>query len=166
MMMNNVRARVTGLLLISVAALVVQAEGGTESPGTSTTKKVPNFTAAGLSGQPWSLYNQHDKKAIVIVFVSSECPMSNSYLPLLAELAKSYAPKGVAFAAVNANPEEKVEQIAAHAKEFSVPFPLLRDEQQVAMAALGATMNPEVFVLDGAFRVQYRGRIDDGYYAR
>jgi peroxiredoxin len=166
MISNGCKTHTVWLALLVGIGLIARASVSTDVPATLGASNIANFTLVDMSGKPWSLYDQRDKKAIVLVFVSSECPMSNGYLPVLAELAKTYAPQGVAFVAVNANPEEKVEQIAAHAKEFPLPFPLLRDAQQTACKALGATVNPEAFVLDGSFRLQYRGRIDDGYYAR
>ncbi len=128
--------------------------------------KVDDFRLADPQGKEWSLHRQAGKKAVVIVFVSSECPMSNAYLKTLADLASSYESKGVSFVAINANAGEDAKAVAAHAKEFKVPFPMLRDEKQAAVAALKAEINPEAFVLDGNFVLRYRGRIDDGYSAR
>ena len=125
-----------------------------------------SFTLKDVSGKDWSLQTGAGKKATVLVFLSAECPMSNAYLPLLAEMAKTYEPKGVTFAAINANPEEDTKQIAGHAKEYGITFPLLLDPQQAAVKSLGATINPEAFVLDGEHNLRYRGRIDDGYAAR
>src|SRR6516162_2006189 len=135
MIRNGCKMHIICLALLFGAGLVVAASVGTHVPANLGASNIANFTLVDLSGKPWSLYDQSDQKAIVLVFVSSECPMSNGYLPVLAELAKTYAPKGVAFVAVNANPEEKAEQIAAHAKEFPLPFPLLRDAQQTARTA-------------------------------
>ncbi len=158
-------ARARNLLLLAVVITIAQHASG-DITSALETKTIANFTVADIGGKAWSLYDQKDKKAIVLVFVSAECPMSNGYLPVLADLAKTYQSKGVAFAAINANPEEKLEQIASHAKEFPVPFPILHDDKQTAMAALDASVNPEALVLDGSFHVRYRGRIDNGYYAR
>ena len=41
-----------------------------------------------------------DTKALVIVFISFECPVSNSYVTPLGELAKRYADKGVVVVGV------------------------------------------------------------------
>lgn len=159
--------RVSGI----VAALAVLASSFTllaragDRPATQS-KRLSDFTLKDVNGKDWSLQSGAGKKATVLVFLSAECPMSNGYLPQLADLAKTHEPKGVAFAAINANAEEDTKQIAAHAKEYGIRFPLLLDPQQTAVKALGATINPQAFVLDTDFNLRYRGRIDDGYSAR
>lgn len=127
---------------------------------------VENFTLTDIHGKPWSLQSHGGKKATVLVFVSIECPMSNAYLSDLAELAREFEPRGVAFAAINANPEEDPKLVTAHAREFGVDFPLLLDPKQISVQKLRPTVNPEAFVLDAERRVRYRGRIDDAYSAR
>jgi thiol-disulfide isomerase/thioredoxin len=130
------------------------------------TKKVADFKLTDLKGRPWSLYGQAGKKAVVIAYLSTECPLSNNYAPVLAELARRYEPQGAAFVAINANPDETAAAIARHAKEFKIPFTVLPDPRQESVAALRPKVNPEVFVLDGNFRVRYRGGIDDLYAER
>ena len=53
--------------------------------------------------------------------------------------------------------------VARHAREFRVPFPVLRDEGAKVADRFAAARTPEAFVLDGARTVRYRGRIDDRY---
>ncbi len=151
-------------LFFGLVSVLVNAEEEPTNGGLD--QKVANFTLADLAGKEWSLHAQKDQKAIVLVFLSCECPMSNNYLPVLAELAKTYEPKGATLVAINANASESAKQIAEHVKEFRIPFPVLRDEKHAAVATLKAATNPEAFVLDGEFKLRYRGRIDDGYSAR
>jgi peroxiredoxin len=160
-------ARQALFAIVSVFWLVGLGLPASEPPSaTLIGQKIGDFTLQNLDGNPWSLHAQVGNKAIVLVFVSSECPMSNDYLRPLGELAKEYEPKGVTLVAINANPEEDPKHIAAHAKEYGVSFPLLRDEKQLAVAAVKAEINPSVFVLDGQYVLRYRGRIDDAYVKR
>lgn len=152
------------VLAVVAACLTLLAQAG-DGLGRQA-KRLDSFTLKDIHGKEWSLQADAGKKATVLVFLSAECPMSNGYLPQLADLAKAYEPKGVAFAAINANAEEDTKQIAAHAKEYGITFPLLLDPRQTAMKTLGATINPQAFVLDGDGSLRYRGRIDDGYSAR
>jgi peroxiredoxin len=126
-------------------------------------KPVPSFTLPDQHRRPRAMDGFKDKKAFVVVFVGTECPLANLYAPTLAELHKEYAPRGVQFLAVNANPQDSFIDVAAHAWERGVPFPVLKDFDQTAMAALGAKRTPEAFVLDADRVVRYRGRIDDQY---
>ncbi len=64
-------------------------------------KKIDPFSLTDATGKAWSLDSLKDKKAVVVVFLSFECPVSNSYAQTLATaLHKSYSSKGVAFLAI------------------------------------------------------------------
>ena len=129
-------------------------------------KKIENITLKDARGKPVSLYDVKDKKAIVVVFLSFECPVSNSYAPVLTELAKTYGEKQVAFVAVNSSDDGDATQIAKQAAEFKLPFPVFKDERFHAADAFKAGVVPSAFVLDRNFVLRYRGRIDNGYTAR
>jgi peroxiredoxin len=126
---------------------------------------VADFALKDLSGNDWSFHRQKNK-ATVFVFLSCDCPMSNGYLKPLSDLAAKFKDKGVAIVGINANKDETVEQLQAHAKEFKIAFPILKDDNHAAVKALGAKVNPEAIVVDEQFVTRYRGRIDDGYMAR
>ncbi len=100
------------------------------------------------------------KKATVIVFVSTECPVSNAYEGRLAELSAAYQPKGVAFLAINANSTETNAQAGAHARARNTPFPVVKDQGAIA-GRFQAARTPEVFVLDKNGVLAYHGAVDD-----
>jgi mono/diheme cytochrome c family protein/thiol-disulfide isomerase/thioredoxin len=104
-----------------------------------------------------------DKKAIVLVFMGTECPIGNSFLPVLAGLHKDCAGKGVAFLGVNSNLQDTPARVAAHARDNEIPFPVLKDVGNRLADRLEAKRTPEALVLDPAGRVLYRGRIDDQF---
>jgi len=146
---------------VLLAALVAIPFGTTAAP---KAEAVANFTLTDAEGKAWKLHDQK-AKAVVVAFLATECPMSQGYIPALAELNAKYADKGVAFVGVFPDSDLTAKQLAAHAKEFKIPFPVFRTEDDVA-GLLGAKVTPEVVVLDGDFTVRYRGRIDDLYTAR
>src|SRR5436309_13900709 len=80
-----------------------------------------------------------DKKAIVVVFLGTECPVNNAFLPVLAELHRTYAPRGVQFLAINSNQQDTPERVAAHAKQYKIPFPVLKDPGNVVADNFKAT---------------------------
>lgn len=129
-------------------------------------KKIGNITLKDAEGKSYSFYDLKDKKAVVVVFLSFDCPVSTSYIPALAELAKTYRDKGVAFVAVNSSDEGDSVQLAKQADEYKLSFPLFKDEKFRAADAFKADIAPSAFVLDSHFVLKYRGRIDNGYYAR
>jgi peroxiredoxin/mono/diheme cytochrome c family protein len=116
-----------------------------------------------------SLADLKDRKAIVVVFLGVECPVSNLFLPVLADLHKDYQSKGVAFVGINSNSQDGLERVAAHGRQHAIPFPILKDVGNKVADQFGARRTPEVFLLDGSGKVLYQGRIDDQFgigYAR
>src|SRR5262245_5688836 len=59
----------------------------------SVGKTVKAFTLKDSSDKAWSLAAQKGKKAVVVLFLGTECPVNNLYMPRLAELHKTYSDK-------------------------------------------------------------------------
>jgi peroxiredoxin len=116
-----------------------------------------------LRGNRRALHDFKGNKAIVLAFVGAECPVSNLYLPGLVELEKKFRKEGVQFLAVYPNHAEDLDQIAGHAYDRGVAFPVLKDVGQKLADSLGVTRVPTVVVLDGEFTLRYRGRVNDQY---
>src|SRR6185295_18595814 len=112
-------------------------------------------------GKTYRLYELQNKKAIVIVFLSFECPVSKSYSQPLAEMAKEFEQFGAVIWGLTTNEDDTAAQVAKSAKDYDLPFPVFKDERLRAADALKANITPEVFVMDGNFVLQYRGRIDN-----
>ncbi len=112
------------------------------------------------TGKSWTL---PAAKATVVVFTGTVCPINTSYFLTLGKLFDEFKNKGVAFVAVNANPQDDAAKIVEHAKRNHLPFPVLKDERQTLADRFGAKFTPEAFVLDAARVVRYRGRIDDQF---
>lgn len=129
-------------------------------------KTIPNLTFETASGKKISLDDFRDKKALVIVFFSFDCPVSNSYAQPLAKMYKEYAKRGVMLIGLTTYQEQSANDVAKLAKEFKLPFPVVVDRGFKAADALKAGHTPEAFVLDSQHVLRYRGRIDDTYYAR
>src|ERR1700726_1874930 len=97
----------------------------------------------------------------VVVFISTVCPVSNSYNLRMKELYQDYAPKGVKFEFLNANQNESQAEVEDHARRVGFPFPVSKDANNVMADRLGADYTPESFVLDREGAILYHGRIDD-----
>jgi peroxiredoxin len=101
------------------------------------------------------------KKATVIMFVSTECPVSNSYNERMNQLATSYKDKGVQFIAINANDGETSSAVASHARSNDFTFPVLKDEGNKIADRFEAKVTPEVYVMDAKGICVYHGAIDN-----
>jgi thiol-disulfide isomerase/thioredoxin len=103
-------------------------------------------------------------KAVVFLFTSSECPISNRYAPELKRLAAEFAPRGALFRLVYPDPADDAAAIRKHIAAFSfgASTEALRDPGHALVKHVGATITPEAAVYANG-RVRYRGRIDDRY---
>jgi peroxiredoxin len=125
--------------------------------------KVLDFSLSDIEGRQRSLNDYKDKKAIVIVFIGTECPIANLYVPTLTQMNQKYSAKGVQFLAINSNDQDSLADVVAHARERKMAFPVLKDSDHQGADALGARRTPEAFLLDSGRVIRYRGRIDDQY---
>lgn len=120
---------------------------------------VPVLTAQDLSGKTVQLTTAG--RITVVVFLSSVCPISNDYNDRLIALHRHYLPKGIQFLFVNSNSNETPRDISQHARSAEYPFPILQDPGNHIADLLGATVTPEVFILDPQGMIRYKGQIDD-----
>jgi peroxiredoxin len=100
-------------------------------------------------------------KAVVVFFTTTDCPLSNNYVPEMNRIEKAYAGRGVAFYAVQTDTTIPVAEVRRHATEFGFSFPVLLDPNQLLVRMTGAMVTPEVAVLSSAGDVLYLGRIDN-----
>jgi peroxiredoxin len=124
---------------------------------------VQDFTARDANGSTFSLSGIDRNKVVVIAFLGVDCPLAKLYAPRLVELAHKYEARGVVFVAVDANRQDSVAAMAAHARRQGIGFPFLKDLRRTIAARLGATRTPQVVVLDRERKICYRGRIDDQF---
>lgn len=124
------------------------------SPGT--------WTLTALSGDTVSWQPALETRAVVFVFLATECPISNRVQPELSRLAGEFEPV-VAFLPVYPNDSEDAGMIRRHREDFHLPPEAYRDPQQRLANALGATVTPEVVVLTPDGRLIYRGRVHDQF---
>src|ERR1700691_200281 len=100
-------------------------------------------------------------RAVVLFFVTTDCPLSNGYAPEMNRIEQAYAPRGVLFYAVQGDTTIPDEEVRRHAREFGYRFPALLDPRQVLASHTGATVTPEAVVLSREGAVLYWGRIDN-----
>lgn len=127
----------------------------------SSSNKVENFKLKDYNGKEIQLSDFKDTKAIVIMFIATQCPVSNAYNERMAEVYNDYKKKGVAFIGINSNKQESVDEIKEHAQKNNLGFTILKDEKNIIADKFSATVTPEVYVLNGNFEILYHGRIDD-----
>jgi thiol-disulfide isomerase/thioredoxin len=147
-----------------IAGVFIVSTARAETKPAAIGSKIPDIGGLrDLRGNGRTLHGFKDHKAVVIVFLGTECPISNLYVPTLLQLEKKYRDQKIQFLASYSNETEDLDQIGIHSYDRDLPFPVLKDAGQKLADAVGITRVPSVAVLDGEFNLRYRGRIDDRY---
>jgi peroxiredoxin len=101
------------------------------------------------------------KKAIVVFYTTTDCPLSNSDVPEMNRTERDYRARGVAFYAVQADTTIAEADVVQHAKDYQFSFPVLFDPGQILVKMTGATTIPSAAVLTPDGTLLYLGRIDN-----
>jgi len=118
-----------------------------------------------LDGRQIEPLRAKDAKAIVFIFIRTDCPLSNRYAPEVRRLNDKFAKSDVRFWLVYPDQGESGEIIRNHIKEYEYRLSALRDPEHKLVKITGAQVTPETAVFLPGGRMVYRGRIDDRYVA-
>jgi thiol-disulfide isomerase/thioredoxin len=135
----------------------------------SSAQTVKSTTGVAPAPGRWKDVEGHDydvaqiahNKATVFIFASTECPISNIYMPRLSDMARAFKDRGVRFLMIDSNREDSPDALRRYERDRKLPFPVIRDTGTTLADWLSATATPEAVVLDPRGEVCYRGRIDD-----
>jgi hypothetical protein len=131
---------------------------------------LPSFTtsigaqasAVDLTGNPVDPLKSSPGKVVVLVFVRTDCPVSNRYAPTIQRLSARHLDRA-AFWLVYPSKAESPEMIRKHQQDFGYQLPALRDLQHALVKQSHVQITPEVAVFDVNRRLIYHGRIDNLY---
>lgn len=104
-----------------------------------------------------------NSSAVLFLFASVDCPVSNRYAPEVQRLHAAFAPKNVSFWLVYPNPYETAQQVREHLKAFSYPVHALLDPRHELVKLARVTITPEAALFDRQRALAYHGRIDDRF---
>jgi peroxiredoxin len=125
---------------------------------------VPDFVLPDTDGAEVAL-DAASAPATVVAFTCNHCPYALAWHERINDVARDYAAQGVRFLQVNANdavrypgdsPEAMAKRVAGG--EFASPY--LHDETQEIARAWGATVTPDVYVVDREGTLRYHGAPD------
>jgi peroxiredoxin len=124
----------------------------------------PDFQLTTLDGKAFSLSSAAKAhKAVVLMFISTQCPYSNAYNDQMKDLANTYASKDVLFVGINSNKTEDAAAVVAHAKSHGHTFPIMKDPSNKVADLYDARRTPEVYVVDPQGKLRYHGRITEDH---
>ena len=140
-------------VLALFAILFVIGDAAAEEREVKIGTKVDDLRFKDIRYLARSLADFGEKKAFVLVFVDSDCPLAQKYLPVLDRLERELPRQGRAVRRRQRRARTTPSStMAAQAVEFGVEFPFVKDADCRVADALGVTRTPEVAVLDGKRR--------------
>jgi hypothetical protein len=127
-----------------------------------------------IDGHDVTSISAHDTKYVVAIFVATDCPISNRYLPLLVRMSRQFAARGVRLWLVYPNAGDTLASVHAHQSQYpaaaSLPQLIAPDSRFLAHAKVHVTPEAAIFHADpppgGSIMSQpvlWHGRIDDRY---
>ncbi|HUY92218.1 MAG TPA: thioredoxin family protein [Pirellulales bacterium] len=168
-MEQNRRAPLATAAIVILPALILLALPGVGRAGKfnralNIGDQAPNWSGLeGIDGRRRGLADFADARLVVLVFTCNHCPVATANQGRLIALQKDFAARGVQLVALCSNPgdEDDLPAMKERAETAGFNFPYLRDADQAAAHAYGATKTPTALVLDGDRKVRYMGAIDD-----
>jgi hypothetical protein len=131
--------------------------------GLSTASARGAIRAVDLEGHSVNPFGDAGAKAVVFVFVCTDCPVVNRYAPDIERLYEAYRQKHVAFWLVYADPREEPAKIRRHLKEYGYKVAAVREPEYRLVKLCRVTKTPEAVLFSPEGTQAYRGRIDDRF---
>ena len=126
-------------------------------------RAVPQTSSAlDLHGKAVDPLKASSGKLAVLVFVRTDCPISNRYAPVIQKMSADYAARS-SFWLIYPDKSESPENISRHLKQYGYQLPALRDAKHALVQLSQVEITPEAAVFDSAGRLVYHGRIDNWY---
>jgi len=122
---------------------------------------VRDFHFTDTAGRNHSSEEWRGKRAVVLLFLTTDCPLSNGYVPELNRLNSTYSSRGILFYGVQGDATVADRLVKKHAKDFAYTFPYLFDPDESLAAVTGATITPEAAILSPEGNLLYLGRFDN-----
>ncbi|MGH8657994.1 MAG: redoxin family protein [Gammaproteobacteria bacterium] len=152
---------IIALAAITTAALIPL------SPAYASEADMPigDFALLDQEGRFHRFYQNSDAPAVVLFVHGIGCPMVRNSLATLKKLRTHYAPKGVRFFLLNANPQDDRSALRNEAAVYDIDIPILKDQSQLVAESLSIKRTAEVILIDTRdWMIRYRGPMDDRLY--
>jgi AhpC/TSA family. len=130
--------------------------------GYAYTRLPQKSTAENLDGKPLDPFAASANRVVALLFVRTDCPISNRYAPLLQKMSEKFRGRAD-FWLVYPDRGETASQIKAHLQAYHYSIAAVRDTDHALVRRAQATITPEAAVFDSSGRLLYHGRIDNWY---
>jgi len=137
-------------------------------PATTSAVEPGTIELVTLDGEkvfPLKCSVEAKEKATVVIFITTDCPIANSFAPEINRLHLAYASRNVRLTLIQVDTELSDKEAGQHAADYELKPPVAIDREHALVKATDAKVTPEAFVYDAAGKLRYRGRINNLYAA-
>jgi peroxiredoxin len=145
---------------ILIVSLILPVAVGAQATKAVVGQLAPDFALKDTTGKAHSL-KAYRGQTVVIGFVGTKCPIANAYITRMNGIAADYKAKNVVFLGINSNVNEPLKLVKEHAAKAKYGFAILKDESNVIADSYGASVTPEMYIVDGEGVLRYHGRVDN-----
>ncbi|MEQ9407790.1 MAG: hypothetical protein RIK87_08680 [Fuerstiella sp.] len=147
---------------LTAACLVLAVIGPGEAVEVKPTPTV-HRTGIDLDGHLHRFAQTPDCRAVVFVFLSTHCPISNGSLPELMRIAARWQRQHVEFYAVISDPFVSRTAAIDHRATYRIRVPVLFDGSLELRRWLKPSHTPQAIILSPQGEICYSGRIDNRF---
>lgn len=97
----------------------------------------------------------------VVYFLSPECPLCINYTLAFREMTNQFSSNSIVFYGVHSGEWFSAKELEEYQLKYSLSFEMFLDNGNQLAQNLGATVTPEVFVLNSESEIIYSGKIDN-----
>ncbi len=126
-------------------------------------RMIEDVSFTSIDGKTGRLSDSKNSDALVIAFTGVGCPLTKKFAPELAAIEDEVVKQKVAFIYVNSTGSDRPDEQLTMARTHGFDGPVIHDVKGMFGRALGALTTTDVFVLDKARTLVYRGAVSDQY---
>jgi predicted neuraminidase/peroxiredoxin len=114
-----------------------------------------------LDGRSLTMSNYAERRGTVVLFLSARDRVAGEEMRVVSELSSRLRRREILFVGVFPNARESSDEVRRFAQSQGLLFPIYRDPEGKAARRFGASVTPEVFLLDAQGALVYRGAVGD-----
>ncbi len=152
------------LTIIALAAALALQEEPPRDERAAIDKPVRDFRLVDLMADTEThvtLSQFKDKKAVVLLFISYQCPVTWKYEKRFGKLLEDYKEKDVVFLGVRSNARDTADATRKYCEARNLDVPVLFDEGNVVADYFAIAYTPKFVVIDSKGVMRYSGVCDD-----
>ena len=155
---TSIAARANRTALAAVSTLLL---AGISANASSPPYSLFSIRLSSSDGRRFSPFVLDGRAATCLIFISTGCPISNSYAPEISRITDDFEPAKIDTYVILTDDNLTPVKASSYKSEYRLDCPVLCDPKHEMVAAAGAMVTPEALVFDQSGHMIYRGRIDN-----